>query len=140
MATGKLSILILRGFFAFLPFAQAQDKNVYKCADPDGIVYRDTPCATKQEQTLITSARKVNWQTGSAKGRDAPGATLATYPLSATRIHIGMIDTQVLNLAGWGRLRALFAAKPGTRGASSGSTKTGARVRSCVSSISRMPD
>jgi hypothetical protein len=109
----KFSTVILPGFLALSTFSYAQDKSIYKCVDPEGIVYRDTPCATQQEQTLITNARKVNWQSENGKAREAVDARLAATPFSATRLSIGMTDTQVLNLPGWGRPAHIVRSKAG---------------------------
>lgn len=109
----KFSDVILPGFLALSTFSYAQDKIIYKCVDPEGIVYRDTPCATQQEQTLITNARKVNWQSENGKEREAVNARLAATPFSATRLSIGMTDTQVLNLPSWGRPARIVRSKAG---------------------------
>ncbi len=118
----KFSSVILPGFLALSTFSYAQDKMIYKCVDPEGIAYRDTPCATQQQQTLITNARKVNWQSENGKEqealnagreREAVNARLAATPLSATRLFIGMTDKQVLNLPSWGRPARIVRSKAG---------------------------
>lgn len=117
----KFSTVILSGFLALSTFSYAQDKMIYKCVDPEAIVYRDTLCATQQEQTLITNARKVNWQT--ENGRTNPSvdgkanppidSRVAVNPLYAPRLFIGMTDTQVLNLPSWGRPARIVRSKAG---------------------------
>jgi hypothetical protein len=109
----RLSTVILPGFLALSSFSHAQDKTIYKCADSEGIGYRDTPCATQQGQTLITSARKVNWQSENGKAIPIMDARLAATPFFATRLLIGMTDTQVLNLPSWGRPARIIRSKAG---------------------------
>jgi hypothetical protein len=99
----KPSIVILPVLLVLSSFSYGQDKSIYKCADSEGIGYRDTPCPTQQEQTLITSARRVNWQNENAKAIQPTDARLAATPFFETRLLIGMTDTQVLNLPSWGR-------------------------------------
>jgi hypothetical protein len=100
----KPSIVILPVLLALSSFSYGQEKAIYKCADSEGIGYRDTPCPVRQEQTLVTSARRVNWQSDNAKATQPTDARLAATPFFATRLFMGMTDTQVLNLPSWGRL------------------------------------
>jgi hypothetical protein len=110
----KPSILILQVLLVFSSFSYGQDKSIYKCADSEGIGYRDTPCPTQQEQTLITSARRVNWQSENAKATQPTDARLAATPyFFATQLFIGMTDTQVLNLPSWGRPAQIIRSKAG---------------------------
>src|SRR6266436_5277189 len=69
----KPSIVILPVLLALSSFSYGQEKAIYKCADSEGIGYRDTPCPRQQEQTLVTSARGGNWQTAS-RGSGTPRA------------------------------------------------------------------
>ena len=109
----KPSIVILPVLLALSSFSHGQEKAIYKCADSEGIGYRDTPCPTRQEQTLITSARKVNWRNDNAKAIQPTDPTLAPTPFFATRLFIGMTDTQVLNLPSWGRPAHITRSKAG---------------------------
>lgn len=109
----KFSTAILPGFLALSTFAYAQDKNIYKCVDPEGVVYRDMPCATQQEQTLIANARKVNWQTENGTTNPPVDSRATTSPLYVPRLFIGMTDTQVLNLPSWGRPARIVRSKAG---------------------------
>ena len=107
----KLSILFLPGLIVLSNSGYAQ--NIYKCEGPEGIAYRDTPCATqREEQTLLSSARKVGLQTENA-GAPESAVTRLAMPLSATRLFIGMTDTQVLNLPSWGRPAQILRSKSG---------------------------
>lgn len=109
----KLLSIIVLGFLAFSNFAYAADKAIYKCADSEGVVYRDTPCVNAQEQTLVVAARKVNWQSENGKASLAVESRLAASPLYAPRLFIGMTDTQVLNLPSWGRPARIVRSKAG---------------------------
>ena len=109
----KPSIVILPILLVLSSFSYGQDKSIYKCADSEGIGYRDTPCPTQQEQTLITSARRVNWQNEDAKAIQPTDARRAATPFFATRLLIGMTDTQVLNLPSWGRPAQIIRSKAG---------------------------
>ena len=109
----KPSIVILLVMLALSSFSYAQEKSIYKCADSEGVGYRDTPCATQQEQTLITSARRVNWRNEDPKATQPTDARLAAMPFFATRLFIGMTDTQVLNLPRWGRPAQIIRSKAG---------------------------
>jgi hypothetical protein len=109
----KPSIVILPVLLVLSSFSYGQDKSIYKCADSEGIGYRDTPCPTQQEQTLITSARRVNWRNENAKVIQPTDARLAATPFFATRLLIGMTDTQVLNLPSWGRPAQIIRSKAG---------------------------
>jgi hypothetical protein len=96
----KLVVAILSGIVigSNLTFTHAQ--NIYKCGGGEVIEYRDAPCATGQEGGTVSSARTVNWQSGANQSLNA---RLATMPLTASELYIGMTDTQVLNLPRWGR-------------------------------------
>ena len=109
----KPSIVILPVLLVLSSFSYGQDKSIYKCAESEGIGYRGTPCPTQQEQTLITSARRVNWQNENAKAIQPTDARLAATPFFATRLLIGMTDTQVLNLPSWGRPAQIIRSKAG---------------------------
>ena len=109
----KLSIVILPVLLALSASSYAQDKTIYRCADTDGIGYRDTPCATQQEQTLISPTRRASWQHDNATAIQPTDARLAATPFFATRLFIGMTDTQVLNLPSWGRPAQIIRSKAG---------------------------
>jgi hypothetical protein len=109
----KLSTIILPAVLVLSGLACAQDKGIYKCTDPEGVVYRDTPCTGSQEQTLLATARKTSWQTESPKPSPPIDARLVGTPLFATRIFIGMTDTQVLNLPGWGKPARIVRSRNG---------------------------
>ena len=117
----KLHTVILPAFLAFPGFAYAADrivsyeanKSIYKCADAGGVAYRDTPCATPQQQTVVVAARKVNWQPENGKPSYSPEASPSVSPVYATRLFMGMTDTQVLNLPGWGRPARIIRSKEG---------------------------
>jgi hypothetical protein len=107
----KPSIVILPVLLALSGFSYAQDKTIYRCADTDGIGYRDTPCATQQEQTLISPTMRASWQNDNAPAIQPTDAGLAATPFFATRLFIGMTDTQVLNLPSRGRPAQIIRSK-----------------------------
>jgi hypothetical protein len=109
----KLLTIAVPGFLAFSTLAYAADKAIYKCADSEGVVYRDTPCVNPLEQTLVVAARKVNWQSENGKANPPVDSRVAASPLYATRLFIGMTDTQVLNLPSWGRPARIVRSKAG---------------------------
>lgn len=130
----------LIGWLAATSVAHAE--SIHKCTGPDGIVYQNLPCAAGQrEQNLDTMAsiqREASSRDSdaSAPSRQAPrAASPALYsnrrdptiarapqsgrytgtPFAATTLFIGMTDTQVLNLPGWGRPTQISRSK-GTQG------------------------
>jgi hypothetical protein len=109
----KPSIVILPVLLALSSFSFAQNKIIYKCADAEGIGYRDTPCPTQQEQTLIASPRKASWQNENANPIQPTDPRLAATLFFANRLFIGMTDTQVLNLPSWGRPAQIIRSKAG---------------------------
>jgi len=92
----KVVLVILSAAVVNSNLADAHAQSIYKCSGGEGIEYRDTPCMTGQEEESVSSAT-------------TPGANqslhgkVATMPLSARELYVGMTDTQVLNLPGWGR-------------------------------------
>ena len=99
-----------------LAFAQ----NIYKCAGPEGLAYRDTPCpAEQQQQSVIVVPKNVTWQTDhlSRTGAQDLLSVRPGLPLSGSRLALGMTDTQVLNLSSWGRPSQIVRTKanPGWR-------------------------
>ena len=109
----KPSIVILPVLLALSGFSYAQNKPIYRCADTEGIGYRDTPCATQQEQTLILATRSASWQNDNATAIQPTDARPAATPFFATQLFIGMTDTQVLNLPSWGRPAHIVRSKAG---------------------------
>ena len=104
---------VVSAFLAFSSFAYAADKAIYKCADSEGVVYRDTPCVNLQEQTLVAATRKVNLQSENGRANPPIDSRLAASPLYAPRLFVGMTDTQVLNLPSWGRPARIVRSKAG---------------------------
>jgi hypothetical protein len=96
------------GLLAFASLGHAQ--IIHKCAGPEGLVYRDTPCtASQQEQPMSSGTKDESQRPDSNAGqRLRPTSrrsadSYAGIPFAATTIFIGMTDTQVLNLPSWGR-------------------------------------
>src|ERR1700694_2438810 len=59
------------------------------------------------------SAGKANWQTEQGKAAAPVNPSLTATAYSATRLFIGMTDTQVLNLPSWGRPARIVRSKAG---------------------------
>ncbi|HEX5864050.1 MAG TPA: hypothetical protein VF014_07300 [Casimicrobiaceae bacterium] len=103
------------GFVAFATLSHAQ------CAGAEGIAYRDTPCvADQQEQPFASGTKSESLRADSNAGRRSRPAgrqslnSYAAYagtPFAATTIFIGMTDTRVLNLPGWGRPTQIVRSK-----------------------------
>ncbi|TMH24737.1 MAG: hypothetical protein E6H64_00690 [Betaproteobacteria bacterium] len=111
------------GLFALASLGRAQE--IHKCAGQDGVTYQNVPCpAGQQEQAFASIARNQNRHeqalpsaTRSENARDAYTSRsrevnrYAGTPFAATTLFIGMTDTQVLNLTGWGRPSQIQRAK-----------------------------
>jgi hypothetical protein len=106
------------GLLAFASLSYAQ--IIHKCAGPEGLVYRDTPCAASQQEQLFTSGTKIESQrsdsdsNGGQRSRPTSRQAASSYagtPFAATTIFIGMTDTQVLNLPSWGRPSKILRSK-----------------------------
>jgi hypothetical protein len=96
------------GFFAFASLGHAQ--TIHKCVGPEGLMYRDTPCAASQQKQPFTSDTKNENQRSDSnvdqRSRQTGRRSASSYagtPFAATTIFIGMTDTRVLNLPSWGR-------------------------------------
>jgi len=120
--------LWVAGVSVLAGFAQAEE--IHKCTGPDGIIYQNLPCAAGQQEQRLPSSIALNEQRRDAINagnrsrqvpQELPAQTItsrhdmstgpqsqranryAGTPFAATTLFIGMTDTQVLNLAGWGR-------------------------------------
>ena len=109
----------------------AQALEIHKCAGQDGITYQNIPCPTgqqeqafasiarnqsREEQASASATRNENARVAyTARSREAN--RYAGTPFAATTLFIGMTDTQVLNLQGWGRPSQIVRtrANPGWR-------------------------
>ncbi len=92
--------------FAAVPFgAQA---TIYKCTQDTMVVYQDTPCERAAKSQLIVASlhpapaiSRFEPNTASIPDpRPDPGARGVPQ---APGLSLGMLDTEVLNLRGWGR-------------------------------------
>jgi hypothetical protein len=83
---------------------------VYKCTGEDGkAVYQDTPCVGAQLQApLVTSPAKRDQTRGTeaASQPDTPQGLVTDGGLA-----VGMSDTKVLNMRGWGRPKKITRTK-----------------------------
>jgi hypothetical protein len=107
----KLYAVILPAFIALSASAHAAEGTIYKCAGVEGVVYRDTPCASMQQQTVPAAAQKINVQAEHA--RPAYPDPKPDAPIFASKLFIGMTDTQVLNLPSVGRPARIVRTKTG---------------------------
>lgn len=111
------------GLFVLVSLAQAQE--IHKCAGQDGITYQNIPCPSgQQEQVFASNARNPNRQEQAPASATANENARVAYssrsheanryagtPFAATTLFIGMTDTQVLNLRGWGRPSQILRTK-----------------------------
>ena len=95
------SAAILIALFAVTSTAGAQDRSVYYCVDGDHMAYSDKPCVSAG--FAAGSYRRTIAKTTGAPTGPGKQANVGPFPLSATRLAIGMTDTQVLNLPTAGR-------------------------------------
>ena len=92
------------GFLCLLSFAApiVCQGAVYKCTDEDGeMVYRDTRCVEGESQVSLVAARVDRDQSGGTGTAPAPSSPQRMTPASG--LAVGMSDTKVLNMPGWGR-------------------------------------
>ncbi|HEV7819812.1 MAG TPA: DUF4124 domain-containing protein, partial [Burkholderiales bacterium] len=87
--------------------------DIYRCIVRHTVTYQDTPCANADESEIIVASIKSD-RIDAERQPSASGVTTDITPdaqpdLSANisnlapELMIGMFDTQVLNLRGWGR-------------------------------------
>ncbi len=99
--TMNLLVASIPGFFVLASAAGAQERSVYYCVDAHHMAYSDKPCVSAGSgtgsfrKTIDRSTKEV-----ATLGRQVG---VGVFPLSATRLTIGMTDTQVLNLPTAGR-------------------------------------
>lgn len=97
----------------------AHSQNIYKCTSADGLVYRDTPCAIedRQQTLVVASSRNASGEPSHRESGQAESSPRNSsdfrvgLPLGALHLTVGMTDTQVLNLAGWGRPAQIIRSK-----------------------------
>ena len=78
------------------------ESAVYKCTGEDGqTVYQDTRCVEGQSQVALTASPREREQRRGTEAVSEPAPPQGLLP--ATAIEVGMSDTQVLNMRGWGR-------------------------------------
>ena len=91
---------------AVAPLAHA---DIYKCVVRHTVTYRDTPCPNADESELIIASLRAE---RNEVARTAPADSVTTDVLPEVPVNLaepspelmlGMFDTQVLNLRGWGR-------------------------------------
>ena len=100
----KNALLWLSLFCVVAPPAGAA---VYKCVADDTVTYRDTPCDGADSTAFIVASIK----TESPVAKSEPATAIAPEPkperadrvTQSPGLTLGMFDTEVLNMRGWGR-------------------------------------
>jgi len=78
------------------------ESAVYKCTGEDGqAVYQDLPCAAGQSQASLATAPAGRDRVRGAEAVPEPASARGTTP--GSELAVGMSDTKVLNMRGWGR-------------------------------------
>lgn len=98
--------LFLLTAFAF-PLSVHAD--IYKCVTHYVVTYQDKPCPAADEETLVVASLRQDERPPAAEPaaiivapEPAPQPTIPNAP-PAPELTLGMLDTQVLNMPGWGR-------------------------------------
>lgn len=97
----------LLALLATLPLAAQAD--VYKCVVHYNVTYQDQPCQNADEQELVISSVRTDRIDRDRPAPVAPIIDVLPDPTpgllapDANGLMLGMFDTQVLNLRGWGR-------------------------------------
>ena len=92
------------GFLCLLSIAApiVCESAVYKCTGEDGeTVYQDTRCVAGRLQVPLATSPVERDQIGGTKAVSEPGSPQEMMPVSG--LTVGMSDTKVLNMRGWGR-------------------------------------
>lgn len=108
-AVSAIRIALLLCLFAG-ESALAQVGGIFKCTGTDGAVaYQGEPCSGRQLQAVLVPPRKVDpMPVDGAAAVDPSAAALngdKRSVLDGAELQIGMSDTKVLNMRGWGRPR-----------------------------------
>ena len=80
---------------------------VYKCVADDTVTYQDTPCDGADSTTFVLAS--IRTESPAAKSEPATAIAPEPKPEPAPRVAqspgltLGMFDTEVLNMRGWGR-------------------------------------
>ena len=87
--------------------------DIYRCIAGHNVTYQDAPCANADESEMVIASIKtdrVDGERQSSSGSPMIEATPEAQPDVAVNVSnpapeltLGMFDTQVLNLRGWGR-------------------------------------
>ena len=93
---------VILGVLCFAcPFSA--EATIYKCTGDGAVTYQDRPCKPGQSAVVLAevAAQPTNENDRAAPGQESP---LASQPGGVV---VGMTDTEVLNLRGWGRPRKI---------------------------------
>ena len=113
----RLATIIVAALLLMVAPALAET-TIYKCADPGGITYRDTPCANasarvRSDVNVGAPLRQARWQVWHAPLPQTPARRSENLLPPSARLAVGMTDTQVLNLSAWGRPAQIARSKLG---------------------------
>ena len=86
--------------FAFPLSSQA---TIYKCTNDGAVTYQDRPCKAGQSATALGDAAPRLAQANSLGQSVLSEVSPPRSPFQLTGLVVGMTDTEVLNLRGWGR-------------------------------------
>ena len=100
--------LLIWSSLIFLVCPMSAPAAIYKCTEDDTVSYRDTPCESGGTSELVVAMVR----TDPAPTKSEPSAAIVAEPKPDIAVRLspqtggltlGMFDTQVLNLRGWGR-------------------------------------
>lgn len=86
-----------------IAYPPAGQTAIYRCTNDNSVVYQDTPCGIGQPSINLATAPIRVLEPNTASPADFRQEPLPPSQLQSTAIALGMTDTQVLNLRGWGR-------------------------------------
>ncbi len=104
----KNRLILLSLLCIAYPLSGYGQAPVYKCAIEGSVVYQDMPCEAGQTSIARVGVRVENLEPSSAspavlKPEHQPQPLIQQSPIQLTNLVLGMTDTEVLNLRGWGR-------------------------------------
>ena len=97
--TKNLAILLGVLFFAYPLFGEAA---IYRCSIDGAVTYQDVPCKAGQSALTLVDAPDRASHSNSAGPLDSKQESDPRSSFQLTGLVVGMTDTEVLNLRGWG--------------------------------------
>jgi hypothetical protein len=80
----------------------AGQTEIYKCATEGAVTYQDTPCTGGQTMIALVETSLRGPRTDSNDPPSSKEDSPARWPSKLAPLFVGMTDTEVLNLRGWG--------------------------------------